>query len=155
MQGSLGSQFVDDLQIPKRAIVVRKGRRKHVDAHSAFFESDRCTSTGLLDLMKKRRAPELNKPPKGIGRIFIVGLAYETCVRYTAEDAVLLVTDADQQHKLGWEKVFVIEEACGYLTKDGRTKARNALEALGVTVRAGRRRRRRCAVQCRPKHSRS
>lgn len=99
--------------------------------HSAFYESDRCTSTGLLKLIRTHRE---SRNLHAVGRMFVVGLGFETCVRFTAEDSVLLVADQQQQHKLGWDRVFVIEEACGFLAKESKQKAKTALEALDVTA---------------------
>lgn len=131
VQGTVGSHFVRDLEVPNSSVVVRKGRRKHVDTHSAFFESDRCTSTGLLEVIHK-----LRRRRGGIGRMFMAGLGYDTIVRYTAEDALLLVAGLEQQHANGWSRVFVVEEATGFVTREGAAKAKMALEAMGVTVRA-------------------
>lgn len=55
-----------------------------------------CTQTGLYDLLTdelRKKDVKFRKdrgPRPGLGRLFIVGLALEVAVRYTAEDAVLL-----------------------------------------------------------------
>jgi len=77
VQGSPGARFHADLDIPHCALIVRKGFHKHIDSYSAFFENDRTTPTGLAGALSER----------GFKRIFICGLAYDFCVRFTAEDA--------------------------------------------------------------------
>ena len=65
----------------------RKGFRKLVDSYSAFFENDHVTATGLEAYLKT----------EGVKRIFVVGVAYDFCVRYSCEDAA----------KAGFESVLV------------------------------------------------
>ena len=67
--------FHADLALPERCVVCRKGFRRDIDSYSAFFENDRTTATGLEDYLKGL----------GVKRVFVVGVAYDFCVRYTAE----------------------------------------------------------------------
>lgn len=67
--------FHEDLAIPERCKVCRKGFRPQIDSYSAFFENDKTTATGLEAYLKGL----------GVTRVFVVGLAYDFCVRYTAE----------------------------------------------------------------------
>jgi len=48
-----------------------------IDSYSAFFENDKTTPTGLTGYLQTLH----------IKRVFCVGLAYDYCVRYSAEDA--------------------------------------------------------------------
>lgn len=79
VQGSLGAQFHPDLDevVNRSALIVRKGMNPGVDSYSAFFENDRTTTTGLAGWLRE----------KGIQRVFIVGLAYDFCVGFSALDA--------------------------------------------------------------------
>jgi nicotinamidase/pyrazinamidase len=77
VQGTVGAQFHDALQIPHAELVLRKGFRPTIDSYSAFYENDRKTPTGLAGYLRER----------GLTRIFIAGLALDFCVRYSAEDA--------------------------------------------------------------------
>ena len=90
-QNTAGSSFHADLTIPQTAVVCRKGFRPEIDSYSAFFENDSVTATGLEHYLQQL----------GVKRVFVVGLAYDFCVRYTCEDAanrcgldVILVRDA-------------------------------------------------------------
>ncbi len=118
IQGTAGAEFHDDLDIPHAALVIRKGFRPHIDSYSAFYENDRKTPTGLGGYLRER----------GLKRIFIVGLALDFCVRYSAEDA----------RREGFD-VVVIEDACRGIDVGGSVAATRASFArLGIaTVKAG------------------
>lgn len=81
VQGSLGAAFTDALAaagvVDRAAAVVRKGANPGIDSYSAFFENDKTTPTGLAGYLRE----------KGIERVFLVGLAYDFCVGYSAIDA--------------------------------------------------------------------
>jgi nicotinamidase/pyrazinamidase len=113
VQGTPGAQFRDDLHIPHAELVLRKGFRPAIDSYSAFYENDRSTPTGLAGYLRER----------GLTRVFLVGLALDFCVRYSAEDA----------HREGFA-VVVIEDGCRGIDVDGSVAAtRRDLAALGVT----------------------
>ncbi len=91
VQGTRGAAFRDDLDIPHAELVLRKGYHREIDSYSAFFENDRTTRTGLSGYLGER----------GFRRVFLAGLAFDFCVRYSAEDA----------RREGFD-VVVIEDAC-------------------------------------------
>jgi nicotinamidase/pyrazinamidase len=112
VQGTPGAEFREDLQIPNAALVIRKGFRRAIDSYSAFYENDRATPTGLAGYLRER----------GLRRVFLAGLAFDFCVRYSAEDA----------HREGFEAI-VIEDACRGIDVDGSVAAtRRRLAELGV-----------------------
>jgi nicotinamidase/pyrazinamidase len=112
VQDSKGAAFRDDLQIPHAELVLRKGYHRDIDSYSAFYENDRKTHTGLAGYLRER----------GLTRVFLAGLAYDFCVRYSAEDA----------QREGFTAV-VIEDACRGIDVDGSVAATRAqLKALGV-----------------------
>jgi nicotinamidase/pyrazinamidase len=90
VQGSSGAEFHRGLNkaLTKAKMIVRKGYNPEVDSYSAFFENDGKTATGLSGFLRD----------KGIKRIFIVGLAYDFCVAFSALDGI----------KQGFE-VFVVK----------------------------------------------
>ena len=112
VQGTPGAEFHRDLRITHAGLVIRKGFRRDIDSYSTFYENDRATPTGLVGYLRER----------GLARVFLAGLAFDFCVRYSAEDA---------QHE-GF-RVAVIEDACRGIDIDGSMAAtRRALAALDV-----------------------
>jgi nicotinamidase/pyrazinamidase len=81
--GSVGAKFHGSLDVPQAELIIRKGFRKNIDSYSAFFENDHTTPTGLGGYLKER----------GFKRVVCVGLAFDYCVRYSAEDAKALGFD--------------------------------------------------------------
>lgn len=90
VQNSRGAELVRALKREKIAKVFLKGTQKHIDSYSAFFDNGHEESTGLGDYLRE----------KGVGRIFLVGLAADYCLKYTALDGL----------QLGFE-VFVVRDA--------------------------------------------
>jgi len=91
VQGTQGAALHKDLDIPHAELILRKGYHRHIDSYSVFYENDRKTRTGLTGYLRDR----------GFTRVFLAGLAFDFCVRYSAEDA----------RKDGFE-VIVVEDAC-------------------------------------------
>lgn len=83
MQHSPGAAFHPDLNIPHAELILRKGFRPGIDSYSAFLENDHHTPTGLAGYLQER----------GLTRLFLCGLAYDYCVRYTAIDGNALGFD--------------------------------------------------------------
>jgi nicotinamidase/pyrazinamidase len=75
--GSKGAGFHERLDVPHAELIIRKGFRKAIDSYSAFFENDHRTPTGLGGYLKER----------GFTKVIFAGLAFDYCVRYSAEDA--------------------------------------------------------------------
>jgi nicotinamidase/pyrazinamidase len=112
VQATLGADFRSGLQIPHAELVLRKGYHRDIDSYSAFYENDRKTHTGLAGYLSER----------GLRRVFLAGLAFDFCVRFSAEDA----------KREGFD-VAVIEDACRGIDMDGSVRAtRQALTALGI-----------------------
>jgi nicotinamidase/pyrazinamidase len=102
VQGTEDAALHKGLSLPTAQLIIRKGFHQGIDSYSAFQEADRQTTTGLAAYLKAR----------GIRTVFIVGLATDFCVAWTALDAV----DA------GFE-VFVIEDACRAIDLNGSLAA--------------------------------
>ena len=112
VQGTAGAAFRHDLQIPHAELVLRKGYHHTIDSYSAFYENDRKTHTGLAGYLRER----------GFRRVFLAGLAFDFCVRYSAEDA----------RREGFEAI-VIEDACRGIDIDGSMAAtREVFDTLGI-----------------------
>ena len=113
LQGSVGADFHPDVMpaVQKALAVVRKGYNAAVDSYSGFYENDHRTATGLAGLLRDR----------GVKRVFLCGLAYDYCVRFTAEDAV----------REGFEAV-VIEDASRAIAPETAAAAKASFATLGV-----------------------
>jgi nicotinamidase/pyrazinamidase len=117
LQGSANAGLHRGLDLTRVEVIVRKGFRPMLDSYSAFFENDHASATGLDGWLRQR----------GFRRLFLVGLATDFCVAWSAEDAA----------RLGYE-VTIVEDACrgiGIPTAAGRTTlddARDRLMAKGV-----------------------
>ena len=118
VQGTQGAAFHAELALPQAELVLRKGFRPAIDSYSAFFENDQKTPTGLGGYLRER----------GLGRVFLCGLATDFCVQFSALDA----------RRLGFETVL-IEDACRAIDLEGSLAAARAgmAEAGVLTVTAG------------------
>ena len=117
VQGTSGAAFREDLAVPHAELVLRKGYHREINSYSAFYENDRKTRTGLAGYLHER----------GFRRVFLAGLAFDFCVRYSAEDA----------HREGFEAI-VIEDACRGIDVDGSMAAtRELFRALGIRCISG------------------
>lgn len=113
VQGTDGAALRSDLRVPHAELVLRKGYHGHIDSYSAFYENDRTTPTGLGGYLRER----------GLDRVFLAGLAYDFCVRYSAEDA----------RREGFD-VVVVEDACRAIDVEGSAEeTRASLASMGVT----------------------
>jgi nicotinamidase/pyrazinamidase len=72
-----GAEISRDLDIPQAQLIIRKGYNGQIDSYSGFQEADRQTTTGLAGYLNER----------DIERLYIVGLATDFCVGWTAIDA--------------------------------------------------------------------
>ncbi|MDE2284405.1 MAG: bifunctional nicotinamidase/pyrazinamidase [Hyphomicrobiales bacterium] len=112
VQGTRGAAFHPALDVPHAALILRKGMARSIDSYSALYENDRTTPTGLVGYLRARNWT----------RLFFAGLAFDFCVRFSAEDA----------QREGF-RVFVIEDACRGIDIGGSVAAtRTSLASLGI-----------------------
>jgi nicotinamidase/pyrazinamidase len=90
VQGTTDADFHPDLHLPQAQLIIRKGYHQAIDSYSAFMEADQKTTTGLASYLRER----------DIDTVFIVGIATDFCVAWTAMDAC----------RLGF-KTYVISDA--------------------------------------------
>ncbi|MCI0467142.1 MAG: bifunctional nicotinamidase/pyrazinamidase [Beijerinckiaceae bacterium] len=102
IQNTFGARLHGGLSIPCAELILRKGFRPQIDSYSAFFENDRKTPTGLAGYLRER----------GFSRVFLAGLAFDYCVRYSAEDALAQ----------GFAAV-IVEDACRAMNVAGSLEA--------------------------------
>lgn len=112
IQGSKGAELVKGLDIPHAQLIIRKGFHPDIDSYSAFFEADHKTPTGLLNYLKER----------GITTLYVVGLATDFCVAWTAMDGAT-----------SGFTVSVIEDATRAIDLNGSLEAAwKAMDSKGV-----------------------
>ncbi|WP_151816854.1 bifunctional nicotinamidase/pyrazinamidase [Acinetobacter junii] len=98
VQGTHDAEFHPHLNIPTAQLIIRKGCHQNIDSYSAFMEADRKTPTGLNGYLREHQ----------INTVFIVGIATDFCVAWTAIDAA----------ELGFD-TYVIEDACKAIDLNG------------------------------------
>jgi nicotinamidase/pyrazinamidase len=112
VQGTKDADFHSNLAIDHAQLVIRKGFNAQIDSYSAFQEADRKTKTGLASYLKER----------AIDTVFLVGIATDFCVAWSAIDAA----------ELGFN-TFVIEDACQGIDLNGSlAMAWQQMQAAGV-----------------------
>jgi len=107
-----GAELSADLDVPHAQLTIRKGHKRGVDSYSGFQEADRETLTGLAGYLNEH----------DVGRLYIVGLATDFCVAWTALDGAA-----------GGFDVTVIEDATRAIDANGSLeKAWADLKDAGV-----------------------
>ena len=77
VEGTPGAQFATGLERERIGKVFRKGTDREIDSYSGFFDNGHRKATGLGDYLKRMGARE----------VYILGLATDYCVKFTALDA--------------------------------------------------------------------
>ena len=77
VQESEGAAFSKDLNTSKFTDIFQKGTDILIDSYSGFFDNGKKKDTGLDAYLKS----------KEVDMVFVVGLATDYCVKYTAMDA--------------------------------------------------------------------
>jgi nicotinamidase/pyrazinamidase len=91
VQETRGAELHVDLDRSKITEVIRKGMDPAIDSYSGFFDNNKQKPTGLAEWLRSR----------WIEQVYILGLATDYCVKYTALDA----------RGLGFD-VKLIEDGC-------------------------------------------
>ncbi len=114
VQGTDGAAFHPALETDRADLVIRKGFRREIDSYSAFFENDRTTATGLAGYLRDR----------GVGEVWLAGLATDFCVAWSALDAV----------RSGF-RATLLEDAARAIDLDGSLDAaRRGMAEAGVKM---------------------
>ena len=107
-----GAAISTNLDVPHAQLIIRKGYNRGVDSYSGFQEADRTTRTGLTGYLAERR----------LGKTYVVGLATDFCVAWTALDAADAGLD-----------VSVVEDATRPIDSNGSLeKAWTDMQSAGV-----------------------
>lgn len=118
VQGSLGADLVPNLDRTRIHRVFLKGTDPLIDSYSGFFDNGRQRSTGLGEFFHEA----------GVTQCYVLGLATDYCVKYTALDA----------RRLGFS-TFVVTDACrgvGLKVKDIESAFDEMKEAGVVGIRS-------------------
>ncbi len=87
VQGTHGSDIHKDIDATRIDHIVLKGQNPQVDSYSAFFDNNHLQKTEMDKILKEH----------GIKNIYVLGLARDYCVRWTAIDG----------QKLGYKTYFI------------------------------------------------
>jgi nicotinamidase/pyrazinamidase len=77
VQNTPGAEFAHSFDTGRIAHVFHKGIERNIDSYSTFFDNAHRRHTGLADYLKTR----------SIKDIYLMGLALDYCVKYSALDA--------------------------------------------------------------------
>lgn len=115
VQGTFGAEFHPDLDVSRVAHIIHKGIDSAIDSYSAFYDNEHLRATGLGDYLGKQ----------GVKDVYILGVATDYCIKYSALDAKLL----------GFN-VYIIEDACrGVDLAEGDVAAAlNEMRAAGIHI---------------------
>jgi nicotinamidase/pyrazinamidase len=115
VQGTPGAELVAGLDFGRIDRIVQKGADPEIDSYSGFFDADRRNVTGLADFLAEQGAWE----------VYVLGLATDYCVKFTALDA----------RQLGLA-TYLIEDGCRGvdLAAGDVARAVGAMREAGVIV---------------------
>ena len=115
VKGSSGAELAPSLKTDHIHAVFRKGIDPDIDSYSGFFDNGRRRETGLGEYLKEQ----------GISQVYLMGLATDYCVRYSALDAI----------SLGFETWLITDGCRGVELHPGDiAHAIREMEAAGVRM---------------------
>lgn len=80
VQGTQGAKFALGLNLPENVHVFQKGTDITIDSYSGFFDNGKKKTTGLGAFLRSQQ----------VTNTFVLGLATDYCVKFTAMDALEL-----------------------------------------------------------------
>ena len=116
IQGTKGAELVPELDASKVQHIIEKGQDKRVEMYSAFaapFSNPVVSRSGLADTLKEA----------GVTHVYVVGLAMDYCVKFTALDAA----------KEGFS-TYVVHEGTKAVDPTNWDNVRSQLERAGVKM---------------------
>ena len=108
-----GAQLLSGLRSDLLDGVVTKGKREDVEMYSAFYDPFKLEDSGMGQRLRD----------EGVGKVFVVGLAGDYCVRATAIDA----------RREGFE-VVVVEEGTRCVDPEVWGRVKSELEGEGIKI---------------------
>jgi nicotinamidase-related amidase len=116
VQNTPGAALVPELEVGKIDRIVEKGMDSRVEMYSAFYDplkEPRVSDSGLAKVLKE----------EGVTHVYVVGLAADYCVKFTAVDAA----------GEGFE-TYIVDEATRAVDQDEWETAKKELARQGVEV---------------------
>ncbi len=115
VQETPGAAFAPGLDTTRITHVVRKGTDAGIDSYSGFFDNGQRQATGLKALLRAH----------GVTAVYLLGLATDYCVKFTALDA----------RRLGFGTYLIVDGCRGVDLHHGDVaRALADLQAQGVTL---------------------
>lgn len=115
VQGTRGAELVGQFDTLRVRQIFHKGTDPRIDSYSGFYDNAHRKATGLSDLLLAG----------GVKRVYLMGLATDYCVKYSALDA----------RALGFE-TFVVEDGCRGVNvrPEDSQRAIEEMKRVGVNV---------------------
>ncbi|WP_205500786.1 bifunctional nicotinamidase/pyrazinamidase [Rufibacter psychrotolerans] len=113
VQGTAGAEFSPELEMSRVEAIFRKGTDLEIDSYSGFYDNGHLKSTALAEYLRG----------KGVKEVYLVGLAADFCVYFTALDALME----------GFATYF-IEDATRAISAEGFEKAKADMIRKGGQV---------------------
>ena len=115
VQGSAGAAFHESLDLNRVTAVFQKGTDCELDSYSTFFDNAHRRSTGLGEHLRAC----------GVSAVYLLGLATDYCVKFSALDAVSLGL-----------RTYVVRDGCRGidLSAGDVERAWSEMQAAGVEV---------------------
>jgi nicotinamidase/pyrazinamidase len=113
VQNTPGASLAAALSTQKIAHIFQKGTDPRIDSYSGFFDNGHRKSTSMGDWLRDR----------GVTQIYLMGLATDYCVKFTALDA----------RELGFE-TFLMEDGCRGIDVKTTASAIEQMKQAGVKI---------------------
>ncbi|MDB5263455.1 MAG: bifunctional pyrazinamidase/nicotinamidase [Adhaeribacter sp.] len=113
VQGTPGAQLSAAINLNKAEAIFRKGTNPEIDSYSGFYDNGHRKTTALADYLRGKQ----------VSQIYIMGLAGDYCVYYTAKDALELEFET-----------FLIEDGTRAINPDDFEKAKADITNLGGQI---------------------
>lgn len=115
VQNTDGAEFAPSFDRSRIAHVFHKGIERNIDSYSTFFDNAHRRHTGLAHYLEKR----------GIKDVYLLGLALDYCVKYSALDA----------HELGLNTNVILDGCRGIELESGDIdQALEEMKGAGATI---------------------
>jgi nicotinamidase/pyrazinamidase len=115
VQNTRGAEFALSFETSRVAHIFHKGIDPKIDSYSTFFDNAHRRHTGLADYLKKR----------SIEDIYLMGLALDYCVKYSALDA----------RQLGLNTYVIVDGCRGIELESGDiSRALNEMKRVGAVL---------------------